>query len=43
VPGGKRPVFFDAKLERGALNTRPEDVLKDAATRAEVLACSYKR
>jgi hypothetical protein len=43
APGGKKPVFFDAKLVSGVLNTRPEDVLTDAAARAEVLACSYKR
>jgi len=41
--GGKRPVFFAAKLERGVLDTRPEVVLPDAAARTEVLACSYKR
>jgi len=42
-PAGKRPVFFEAVLKHGALNTRPEEVLQDAAIRAEVLACSYKR
>lgn len=40
---GHRPVFFDAKLERGAMDARPEAVLKNEQTRAEVLACSYKR
>jgi CRISPR-associated protein Cas5d len=40
---GNRPVFFEAKLEHGVLNTRPEDVLLDAEIRQEVLACSYKR
>jgi CRISPR-associated protein Cas5d len=43
TPKGNRPVFFDAKLEHGVLNTRPEDVLPDAEIRQEVLACSYKR
>lgn len=43
APGGKRPVFFDAKLMHGVLNTRPEDVLHEDATRTEVLACSYRR
>jgi CRISPR-associated protein Cas5d len=43
APGGKRPVFFSAKLENGVLDTRPEVVLLDAAARLEVLACSYKR
>jgi CRISPR-associated protein Cas5d len=42
-PGGKRPVFFAAKLEKGVLDTRPEVVLPDTAARTEVLACSYKR
>jgi CRISPR-associated protein Cas5d len=43
APGAKRPVFFDAMLDHGVLNTRPEDVLVDDAVRMEVLACSYKR
>lgn len=42
-PDGNRPVFFDAKLEHGAMNTRPETVLANEQARAEVLACSYKR
>jgi CRISPR-associated protein Cas5d len=40
---GNRPVFFAARLERGALDTRPEVVLHDEAARVEVLACSYRR
>lgn len=40
---GKRPVFFEAKLKGGVLDTRPEVVLPDQDSRAEVLACSYKR
>jgi CRISPR-associated protein Cas5d len=42
---GNRPVFFEAKLEHGILNTDPYDetVLADAEIRQEVLACSYKR
>lgn len=42
-PDGNRPVFFDAKLERGVMNTRPEAVLNNEQARSEVLACSYKR
>jgi CRISPR-associated protein Cas5d len=42
---GNRPVFFNAKLKSGVLNTNPydEEVLPDAEIREEVLACSYKR
>jgi CRISPR-associated protein Cas5d len=40
---GNRPVFFPARLENGVMNTNPETVLADAAQRAEVLQCSYKR
>ncbi len=42
-PEGNRPLFFDARLERGRMDTRPEVVLKDAAEREEVLRCSYRR
>jgi CRISPR-associated protein Cas5d len=42
-PKGNRPVFFDARLAHGVLNTSPEDVLPDVEVRQEVLACSYKR
>jgi len=40
---GNSPIFFNARLENGVLNTRPESVLNDAAQRQEVLQCSYKR
>lgn len=40
---GNRPVFFEARLEHGVLDTRPEAVLHEDGARAEVLACSYKR
>lgn len=36
----RKPVFFDAVLRKGDLDTRPEQVLKDPAVREEVLACS---
>lgn len=36
-------VFFEARLEHGVLDTRPEAVLHEDGARAEVLACSYKR
>jgi CRISPR-associated protein Cas5d len=41
-PDGNRPVFFNAELKHGALDTRPDVVLEDKV-RQEVLACSYKR
>jgi len=37
-----RPVFFQARLEGGVLDTRPERVFPDPAVREEVLACSYR-
>ena len=40
---GNSPVFFNARLENGILNTRPEAVLNDTAQRHEVLQCSYRR
>jgi CRISPR-associated protein Cas5d len=40
---GNRPVFFNAKLEHGVLNTHPDEVLANTDLRKEVLACSYKR
>jgi CRISPR-associated protein Cas5d len=42
-PEGNRAVFFDARLERGVMDTRPESVLPDVDRRTEVLQCSYKR
>jgi CRISPR-associated protein Cas5d len=41
-PDGNRAVFFSAHLENGVMDTRPEAVLRDPATRQEVLACSFK-
>ncbi len=43
TPAGRRPVFFNAELKDGLMDTRPEVVLKENAMHAEVLACSYKR
>jgi len=40
---GHSPVFFQARLEGGVLDTRPETALPDPAVREEVLACSYRR
>ncbi|MFH1018561.1 MAG: type I-C CRISPR-associated protein Cas5c [Pseudomonadota bacterium] len=40
--GQYKPYFFRARLENGILDTRPEVVLRDAAQREEVLACSYR-
>jgi CRISPR-associated protein Cas5d len=40
---GNSPIFFNARLENGILNTRPDSVLNDAVQRQEVLQCSYKR
>jgi CRISPR-associated protein Cas5d len=42
-PDGNRAVFFPARVVDGVLDTSPELVLSDEATREEVLACSYKR
>ena len=43
LPKGNRAAFFEARLENGVMDTRPEVVLKDNARRQEVLQCSYKR
>ncbi len=42
-PEGNRAVFFDAKIEGGIMDTRPEIVLKANTNREELLTCSYKR
>jgi CRISPR-associated protein Cas5d len=42
-PDGNRAAFFDARLEDGVMDTRPEVVFKDGARRMEVLQCSYRR
>ncbi len=43
LPEGNHAMFFNAKLEGGVMDTRPEVVLEDDARRQEVLQCSYKR
>jgi len=43
LPDGNRAMFFNAKLENGVMDTRPEVALEDDARRQEVLQCSYKR
>jgi len=40
---GNRAAFFEARLENGVMETRPEIVLADEGRRQEVLECSYKR
>ncbi len=42
-PDGNRPIFFDAKIRNGVLDTQPELAIPDETTRQEILACSYKR
>jgi CRISPR-associated protein Cas5d len=43
LPEGNRAAFFDARLENGVMDTRPELVLREGARRQEVLSCSYRR
>jgi CRISPR-associated protein Cas5d len=43
LPQGNRAAFFDARMENGVMDTRPEVVLTDDTRRQEVLRCSYKR
>jgi CRISPR-associated protein Cas5d len=37
-----KPVFFNAEIESGVLNTRPEEVIDNPEEREEVLACWFK-
>jgi CRISPR-associated protein Cas5d len=39
---GNRAAFFEARLENGVLDTRPDLVLAEDARRQEVLQCSYR-
>jgi CRISPR-associated protein Cas5d len=41
-PGLNRPVFFQAEVRKGVLDTRPEQAIPDLSLREEVLACSSK-
>jgi len=41
-PEGNQPLFFDAKLKNGVMDTRPETVLGNGQ-QSEVLKCSYRR
>jgi hypothetical protein len=43
LPEGNRAAFFEARLENGVMETRPEMVLADEGRRQEVLECSYRR
>lgn len=42
LPDRNRATFFDARLENGVMDTRPERVLNENSRREEVLACSYR-
>lgn len=42
LPEGNRATFFDACVENGVMDTRPESVLPDGTRRQEVLQCSYR-
>jgi CRISPR-associated protein Cas5d len=42
LAGGNRAAFFEACLENGVMETRPETVLPDEGRRQEVLGCSYR-
>ncbi|EPR43456.1 CRISPR-associated protein Cas5 family [Desulfovibrio sp. X2] len=39
---GNTPVFFQARLANGRMETRAEEVVADEALRRRVLACSYR-
>ena len=43
LPEGNRAAFFEARLEIGVMETRPESALADEGRRREVLECSYRR
>ena len=43
LPTGNRAAFFEARLEDGVMETRPEMVLTEESRREEVLECSYRR
>ena len=43
LPSGNRPIFFEARLENGVMETMPERVLTDESRRMEMLQCSFKR
>jgi CRISPR-associated protein Cas5d len=42
LPAGNRAAFFEARLQNGVLDTRPDLVLAGDASRREVLSCSYR-
>lgn len=41
-PEGSRAVFFNAQVQKGVLDTRPEQAIVDERLRGEVLACSSR-
>jgi CRISPR-associated protein Cas5d len=43
LPEGNRASFFEAKLVRGVMDTRPDFALREDRQREEVLRCSYSR
>ena len=42
LPSGNQAAFFEARLDGGVMDTRPELVLSEEARRQEVLQCSYR-
>ena len=43
LAAGNRAAFFEARLQNGVLDTRPDVVLAQEGRRQEVLSCSYRR
>jgi CRISPR-associated protein Cas5d len=41
-PSGNKAAFFEARVDNGVMDTRPEAVLPDVERRKDLLACSYK-
>jgi CRISPR-associated protein Cas5d len=41
-PTGNQSTFFEARLDGGVMDTRPELVLTEETRREEVLQCSYR-
>ena len=43
MPTENRATFFEARLDGGVMETRPETVLAEEGRRQELLQCSYRR
>lgn len=41
LPSGNRATFFEAKLENGVMETRPDLVIPEESSRGDILRCSY--